>query len=196
MQLEQHPILFQFTDNLQAGALALKVKASGRAILMRQYGEWWMYGVNPAIAAPGATDDEARDSFREAYREALQAIIEEAGQDKAKIRRTVHQFIKQTCEPDEVDWLKSVDALRCGEATIPEPLNSMPRRESRENDIAVRVRIKEQAKPDLTPGVVDLSGTIEASVAIRGSLDVGTAQRPFPPARFGSGSPDAFLLAA
>ena len=101
MKLDQHPILFQFTDRIQTGTLVLNIKASGRAILTRQYGEWWMYGVNPAIAAPGSTDAEARDSFREAYQETLEAIIGEVGQDKAKIRRAVHQFIQQTCEPHE-----------------------------------------------------------------------------------------------
>ena len=193
MKLDQHPILFQFTDRIQTGTLVLNIKASGRAILTRQYGEWWMYGVNPAIAAPGSTDAEARDSFREAYQETLEAIIGEVGQDKAKIRRAVHQFIKQTCEPDEQAWLQSVDALRSCKATIPEPLNSMPRRESRGNDVAVRVGIKEQAEPAKEPGFVGLGGAIEGRASIEGSLTVVPSEHTAQPVPFSGGYPQPYF---
>lgn len=181
MQLEQHPILFQFSDRIDTDACVLEVMASGRAILTYQYGEWWMYGVNPAIAAPGTTDAAARAAFREAYREALQDIIEEVGQNAADLDRTVRQFINQTCGPDEAVWLQSLNALRSSNATIPEPLSLMERRESKENDVTVEVKINEKVKPAVNPSVVELAGTIEARVSIQGSLEVVPAQQSEPP---------------
>jgi hypothetical protein len=122
-----YPLLFMSTDVVKAGSFEAGVMVDGRALMVREDGEWWCSAVAPGgWAETGRSPQEAFQRFMGAYRELLRTMAATA-RDYPALRREVARLGRNTNEADARLWTKALDALRAGRA--PEaPFDALPRR--------------------------------------------------------------------
>ena len=95
-----HPLLITLRDAISGDGFLVGITLSGRALMQKEDGKWWMYGVRPAaIAESGTTPQEAFQNFRTRYKEVLFDIAEEQ-RTFATFKKEVERFFY---EPDHED---------------------------------------------------------------------------------------------
>ena len=101
-----YPLLFTYKDCIAGNGFLAAVMVSGRALMLNEEGEWWMYGVQPAaIADNGETPQVAALHFRERYKTVLFDFAAEAsGFDGFK--SAVERFFNQTEDEIAASWQK------------------------------------------------------------------------------------------
>ena len=78
-QMTCYPLIFTYRDAVSGNGFLAGVTVTGRALITREDGKWWMYGVRPAgIAETGNTPNETFLSFRQRYSAVLFDIAAEA----------------------------------------------------------------------------------------------------------------------
>ena len=117
--MKNYPLLFTYRDVVQGKGFTSQVAGHGFVLLSIEPDEgFWMYGVIPgAIAAFGATPDEAHTSFRIAYREIINQIAEESS-DFADFRSKAETFFTETNTPNRADWDEALALVRANNVTV------------------------------------------------------------------------------
>jgi predicted RNase H-like HicB family nuclease len=111
---QDHPIMITLRDTISGDGFLAGITLSGRALMRKEEGKWWMYGVRPAaLAESGETIEEAFARFRNRYKEVLFDLAEEnATFDSFKV--AVEQFFYETDadSEDERLWEEALKAIR------------------------------------------------------------------------------------
>lgn len=102
--MPRYPLLFGYRDLVSGTGFVAGVQADGRALLVEEDEEFWVYGVNPGgIAGHGNTWEAAHEDFRRNFKAALfDLAIEAQGFDE--FRRLVTDFFEDTNAESERDW--------------------------------------------------------------------------------------------
>ena len=122
-----YPFLFNFREAVSGnGFLAGVTVAGGRALMLLEDGEWWMYGVRPAgLAETGATPEEtflrfmgrlktvlfdivAGTSTFEEFRASAERFLNEGNDEEEKRWNAAHQLLKSGTITPEADFLSSL----------------------------------------------------------------------------------------
>lgn len=108
------PLVFGYRDLIEGDGFVAVVEVCGRAILVENEGDVWMYGVNPgAVAGGGETRREALSDFRTGYQSVLFDLAECAA-NFGEFQHQVEAFFHQTNRPNEADWHSAVGDIRAG----------------------------------------------------------------------------------
>ena len=126
-QVKNHPLMFTFGDAISGDGFLAGIKLSGRALMLKEDGKWWMYGVRPgAIAESGDTPQETSLRFRNRYKEILFDIAVYHRTFPA-FKEEVERFFYETDTEEERRWEDALAAIRTGNCTIPPPFSDLPR---------------------------------------------------------------------
>jgi len=129
--MAEYPLVFTFSDKVSGNGFLAGVTVSGRALVVKEDGQWWMLGVRPsAIAAHGETPAGAYIEFRKAFTAVLFDSAALTPTFEA-FKASVEQFFNDRDMVEEKRWQDAGEAIRSGEVT-PEPPFSELKRESPE----------------------------------------------------------------
>jgi len=119
------PLMFTFRDAVSGNGFLAGVTLSGRALMVCENGEWWMYGVRPgAISETGETPQETFLRFRNAYRAILFDIAEEAV-DFDSFKKEAERFYQEPDNEEEGRWIEAFQAIRSGKVEAEAPFSSL-----------------------------------------------------------------------
>jgi hypothetical protein len=120
-----YPVVFAYEELVKGRGFLAGVLARGRALMVHEHGEWWMYGVQPGVLAEGGeTFDEARLLFREAFREMLFDLAEQSTNFDAFKTETI-RVLSEVSGPMLARWNVAVQQLRAGKTEVEEPLRDL-----------------------------------------------------------------------
>jgi len=141
-----YPLVFTYQEIVRGNGFLAGVRARGRALMVRENGEWWMYGAQPGgIDEGGASFEEAKLKFREAFREILFDIAASAS-NFAEFEREVRNFATESSEPMMSRWQSAVELIQTKKMTVESPLDQLPRQPN-ENEVEILVaELNEPAK--------------------------------------------------
>jgi hypothetical protein len=126
IDVQDHPLIITLQDTISGNGFLAKITLSGRTLMRREDGKWWMYGVRPAaIAASGATIDEAFLRFRQGHKEVLFDIAQDSTTFD-EFRTEVERFFNEG-DADEQAWENALKVIRDGHIAPPEPFSNLPR---------------------------------------------------------------------
>lgn len=146
-----YPLLFGFRDAVSGRGFLAGVAIEGRALMVQEDGEWWMYGVTPAgLAAHGATPPEAHAAFREAYRKVL-FDISGLSENYEAFRAEVERFYEEPDEEDAARWVAAARAIRDGALTPEAPFSELPRVKAEEHCCKLTVERLDVARRPFSP---------------------------------------------
>jgi hypothetical protein len=121
-----YPVVFTYEEIVKGRGFLAGVLARGRALMVHEDDEWWMYGVEPGVLAEGGeTFDEARLLFRETFKEILFDLAADAP-DFESFKKATEKTLYSVNAPMEELWRGAVEKVRA-DATIEEPLQQLPR---------------------------------------------------------------------
>ena len=117
----RYPLIFTYRDAVSGKGFLAGVTVTGKALIAKEDGQWWMYGVRPAgIAETGKTPDETFLHFRERYRYVLFDIAGEC-ETFDQFRKEVEKFFYEADTDEERRWLEAHLEIRSGKITPEEP---------------------------------------------------------------------------
>lgn len=126
-EINHHPVMFTFRDAISGDAFLAGITLCGRALMVKEDGKWWMYGVRPAaIAETGDTPQETFLRFRNRYKEVLFDIAGEQRTFEA-FKQEVERFFYEPDTEEERRWEDAVIAMRSGNIIPPPPFSDLPR---------------------------------------------------------------------
>ena len=148
------PLYFDFTVQLTGPAFRADVRIQGRATCVAEFGETWIYGVNPgSLAASGPDVQGAFAAFKDGIAESLCDLAEETGAFPV-FRSAVRRFVAATNRASVAEWDRARQAVRDGATAHPSL-----RRETRE--IAPSVTVSERTGSAEAVGPARASANIE-----------------------------------
>lgn len=123
-----YPFMFEFREVVSGNGFLSSVKiAGGRALMLQEDGEWWMYGVYPAgIAETGATPNECFLRFMERIKATLVDIAVEARTFEEFFGIT-HKFLTETSPEEASRWNEAQQKLRTGKVEPEGELSKVPK---------------------------------------------------------------------
>ena len=105
-----YPLVFRFQGLVAGNGFVAGVELAGRALLVEEESDFWVYGVNPGgFAASGDDRDEALNNFRIEYDAVLNDIAGDASSFDA-FKAGVEGFLNEESDLDE--WKKAVEVIR------------------------------------------------------------------------------------
>ena len=119
--------MFTFRDVITGDGFLAGITMSGRALIVQEDGEWWMYGVRPgAISETAETPQELLLRFRKKYTEILFDI---AGECRTfdSFKQEVERFFYQPDPEEERSWEDAVTCIRSGNPVSPSPFSDLPK---------------------------------------------------------------------
>ncbi len=123
-----YPLMFAYKDCIAGNGFLANVKVSGRALMLKEDSQWWMYGVRPAaIAETGETPEETSLKFRESYTKVLFDFAWDA-KDFESFEAEVHRFFDETESEIETAWEQAFQLIRKGEVTPEPPFANLPKK--------------------------------------------------------------------
>ena len=123
---DRYPLMFTYRDVISGDGFLAGITLSGRALMIKENDEWWMYGVRPgAIAETGKTPQETYLRFRNRYKQILFDIAGECRTFEA-FKQETERFFYEPDEEEERRWEDAVAAIRSGELTKPAALSELP----------------------------------------------------------------------
>jgi hypothetical protein len=129
---DRYPLMFTYRDVISGDGFLAGITLSGRALMIKENDEWWIYGVRPgAIAETGKTPQEAYLRFRNRYKQILFDIAGECRTFEA-FKQETERFFYEPDEEEERRWEDAVAAIRSGELTKPAALSELPSGEAPE----------------------------------------------------------------
>ncbi len=152
-----YPVMFVFRDAISGDGFLAGVTLSGRALMIKEGEEWWVYGVRPgAIAEHGTTPQETFLRFKDRYRTVLFDMAEEF-KDFEAFRREVERFYYEPDEEEERRWNDAVEGLRSGNVTPAPPFSELPKEPPQNRPAQVTVERLDTSDRRFTPtdNVVD-----------------------------------------
>lgn len=138
-EIQNHPLMFAFRDVITGDGFLAGITLSGRALMVQEGGEWWMYGVRPgAISETGETPQELFLRFRNRYREILFDIAGEC-RDFGSFKQEVERFFYEPDSEEERRWEDAVTYIRSNNLAPPLPFSALPKEapETRPSQVAV-----------------------------------------------------------
>ena len=142
-----YPLMFTFRDTIYGNGYLAKVTLSGRALTVRDYGEWWMYGVCPSgMAANGDTPQSAFSLFRERYEQVLFDFALDAD-GFSDFHDHVNEFFHENPrDPEDVErWDTSFHLIREGRMKPKDPFSTLPQERPETRPPKVEVARMDQA---------------------------------------------------
>ena len=134
-----YPMLFKYRDNIAGSGFLGSVTVSGRALMLKEDDQWWMYGVQPAaIADSGNTPQESANQFRERYRTVLFDFAEEA-QTFDAFKSEVERFFNQSESEISELWQNAFERIRSGEVKPEKPFSALPKKAPEEQESFITV---------------------------------------------------------
>lgn len=124
-----YPLLFNFREAVSGnGFLAGVTVSGGRAVMLLEDGEWWMYGVRPAgLAETGATPQETFLRFMTRLKTVLFDIAAETSTFE-EFRAGAERFLNEGNDEEEKRWNAAQQQLKSGTVTPDAPfLSSLPK---------------------------------------------------------------------
>lgn len=122
-----YPVVFTYEELVKGRGFLAGVLARGRALMVHEDGEWWMYGVQPGVLAEGGdTFEESRLLFRQTFREILFDLAEGA-KDFESFKVTTEKTLGEINGPMVERWLMAVETIRANPAVIEDPVQKLPR---------------------------------------------------------------------
>jgi hypothetical protein len=112
--MKHYPLLLAFKGTFFGRGFVAEVDGCGRLLASEslEASEWWLYGVNPgAIAASGATLDEAHADLRHALIKTMEMFAAEAPSFEA-FSAEVHRYFLTTNEPVEAERREALARVR------------------------------------------------------------------------------------
>ena len=149
-----YPLMFTFRDTIYGNGYLAKVTLSGRALTVRDDGEWWMYGVCPSgMAANGETPQSAFSLFRERYEQVLFDFALDAD-GFSDFRTHVNKFFHENPRDleDVARWETSFRLIREGQVEPEAPFSTLPHEKPENRPPKVEVARMDQS--------VDLSASL------------------------------------
>src|SRR5580658_7291738 len=125
--IKNHPLMFTVREVVSGNGFLVGVTLSGRALMVQEDGEWWMYGVRPGGIAAGAPyAEEAYTRFQTRYKEVLFDIAAES-QSFDNFKQEVERFFYEPDYEDESKWEDAVSITRGQSLTTPPaPFSKLP----------------------------------------------------------------------
>ena len=100
-----YPLMFSFREDVNGRGYLARVSARGRALVVDEGDQWWVYGVEPgAIAASGHSPVEACLEFERSFQKLLFDFAEDAPTFDS-FKAEVSRFFHERDEGDEQRWL-------------------------------------------------------------------------------------------
>jgi len=127
--LASYALVFSFRDRIAGEGFLAGVSMNGCALVEKENGAWWLYGVAPGgLAERGDELYAAHASFRESYRKVLFDLAAEA-KSYEEFKAAVEAFCRvDTAE--EARWHEAAHAIRSGKVTPEAPFSDLPRVEA------------------------------------------------------------------
>ncbi len=140
-----YPLLLDYKGTLFGRGFVAEVTARGWLLATQESdGGWWLYGVNPgAIAADGATLDEAHEHLRFALREVMLQYVGEAA-TFVEFSAMVEEFFHASDVMTTDEWSRAVDRVRVEKLS----LDDLPLRSAA---LPVQVSVTRRVEAQLTP---------------------------------------------
>ena len=129
-----YPFLFNFREAVSGNGFVAGVTVSGgRALMLSEDGEWWMYGVRPAgLAETGETPQETFLRFMARLKTVLFDIaVEPSTYDE--FRAEVERFLNERNDEEEKRWNAAQQQLKSGTVTPEGPFFSTLPKEAPES---------------------------------------------------------------
>ena len=147
-----HPLVFTLQDIVTGCGFLAGIVVTGKAVMEREDGKWWMYGVCPGgIAGSGDTPNEAFVDFRNRYKEALFDMAEEFTAFPV-FQNAVKDFFNQEDVQESARWDKALQILRKNEKSIIGPFKKLPRKQPNEYKLEIRIdRLEKMKESALKP---------------------------------------------
>ena len=134
-----YPLLFKYRDNIAGSGFLASVAVSGRALMQKEDGRWWMYGVQPAaIADAGDTPQESAIQFRARYRTVLFDFAGEAPTFDA-FKSEVESFFNQEEREISELWQNAFEQIRSGKVEPEKPFSELPQEAPEEQESSITV---------------------------------------------------------
>lgn len=129
LDLDSIPLFFRYRDVVFGRGFAATVETTGRALCVREDGEFVMAGVEPGgMAVGGPTREAAQEEFRRRFTLVLFDIASDAASFQT-FKREVEAFVHQTAPATLDEWRRSVEASReavSADADVPRQPAGMP----------------------------------------------------------------------
>jgi len=120
-----YPVVFTYEELVKGHGFLAGVLARGRALMVHEDDEWWMYGVQPGgLSEGGETFDEARLLFRQAFREVLFDLAEQTTDFDTFKSQTI-RLLEEESGPMLARWNEAVQKLRASQIEVEEPLKDL-----------------------------------------------------------------------
>lgn len=128
-----YPFLFNFREAVSGnGFLAGVTVSGGRALMLLEDGEWWMYGVRPAgLAETGETPQETFLRFMKRLKDVLFDIAADTHSFE-EFRAGAEKFLNEADNEEERRWNTAQQQLKSGTITPEVPFFSSLPKESPE----------------------------------------------------------------
>ena len=108
------PLYFDFREVVEGDGFIAALRMRGRVTGMRDFGSYWIYGVNPGGLAQSGDDlASAGANFRRALTEVLFDFAEEAS-DFDRFREEVRSFLNETDDGSTEEWVEARRQVRAG----------------------------------------------------------------------------------
>lgn len=134
-----YPLIFRYKDCIAGNGFLASVVVSGRALMTKEDGKWWMYGVRPsAIAETGQTPQETALRFRERYRRLLYDFVGKAD-GISDFTEEVQVFFNEKEPAIEKQWSESFKLIREGRVKPEAPFSKLPKERPEENEPTVSI---------------------------------------------------------
>lgn len=149
VDLKEHPIMVTLQDTISGNGFLARITLSGRALMRKEDGKWWMYGVRPAgMAVSGDNVEEAFLRFRSSYKEILFDIAQEShsfGEFAAEVERFFNA--NDVDNEDERLWERALITIRSSACQPPAPFANLPRQSPETNPSFIKIeRVDAEAK--------------------------------------------------
>lgn len=148
-----HPLMFTFRDVITGEGFLAGITLSGRALMVMEDDEYWMYGVRPgAIAETADTPQALLLKFRNRYKEILFDIASEC-RTFDSFKKEVERFFYEPDSEEERRWDTAVNKIRSENLAPPKELSDLPQEspETRPSQIAVERLDGEATNRRFTP---------------------------------------------
>lgn len=139
----RYPLMFRYKDSIAGDGFLAAVVVSGRALMVREDEQWWMYGVRPAaIADCGDTPPEAADRFRERYRTVLFDFAADSSNFEA-FKKDVESFFVQEEQAIATDWNDAFRLMRSRQVEPEPPFSELPKAQPETQELEIQVHLVE-----------------------------------------------------
>ena len=124
--MHNHPLMFTFRDVITGDGFLAGITLSGRALMVMEDGEHWMYGVRPGAISETADSPQALLlRFRNRYKEVLFDIANECRTFEL-FKQEVERFFHEPDSEEERRWEDAVNKIRSENLAPPKELSHLP----------------------------------------------------------------------